>query len=76
MEKKTCDVVVIGAGIGGLCVAARLSHAGYKTIVLERMPILGGRYTLCRLQRVLGSRRRRLYLGRYERPGFSHVKRC
>lgn len=44
MDKKTCDVAVIGAGIGGLCVAARLAHAGYKTIVLERMPILGGRY--------------------------------
>jgi len=45
MDKKSCDVVVIGAGIGGLCAAARLSHAGYKTMVLEKMPILGGRYT-------------------------------
>ena len=45
MEKKSCDVAVIGGGIGGLCAAARLSHAGYKTILLEKMPILGGRYT-------------------------------
>ena len=45
MDRKTCDVVVIGAGIGGMCLAARLGHAGYKTVVLERMPILGGRYT-------------------------------
>jgi len=44
MEKKSCDVAVIGSGLGGLCVAARLSHAGYKTIVLEKMPILGGRF--------------------------------
>src|SRR4030042_569674 len=45
MDKNKCDVVVIGAGIGGLCLAARLGHAGYKVVVLERMPILGGRYT-------------------------------
>ncbi|MFC1944376.1 phytoene desaturase family protein [Chloroflexota bacterium] len=45
MEKKSCDVVVIGAGIGGLCLAARLAYTGYRTIVLEKMPILGGRFT-------------------------------
>lgn len=44
MDRKSCDVVVIGSGIGGMCTAARLSHAGYKTIMLERGPILGGRY--------------------------------
>ncbi|MFC1944822.1 phytoene desaturase family protein [Chloroflexota bacterium] len=44
MEKKIVDVAVIGSGIGGLCLAARLSHAGYKTIVLERMPLIGGRF--------------------------------
>ena len=44
MDRKSVDVAVIGSGIGGLCLAARLSHAGYKTIVLERMPIIGGRF--------------------------------
>jgi phytoene desaturase len=44
MGKMSCDVAVVGGGIGGLCVGARLSHAGYKTILLERAPILGGRF--------------------------------
>jgi len=45
MEKKTCDCVVIGSGIGGLCAAAKLAYSGYKTMVIEKLPILGGRYT-------------------------------
>jgi phytoene desaturase len=37
------DVVVIGAGAGGLCAAARLAHQGYRTIVVERLDRVGGR---------------------------------
>jgi all-trans-retinol 13,14-reductase len=37
------DAIVIGSGIGGICCAALLSHAGYKTLVLERLNVLGGR---------------------------------
>jgi phytoene dehydrogenase-like protein len=38
-------VVVIGAGLGGLLSAARLSKAGHQVEVYERLPITGGRFT-------------------------------
>ena len=43
MTQNSCDVLVIGAGMGGLCAAALLSHAGYRTLVAERLPRIGGR---------------------------------
>ncbi|MFH0914530.1 MAG: NAD(P)/FAD-dependent oxidoreductase [Chloroflexota bacterium] len=39
------DAVVIGSGIGGICAASLLAHYGYKPILLEKLDILGGRYT-------------------------------
>lgn len=37
-----CEVVVVGAGIGGLTVAALLSQRGVDVCVLEREPQVGG----------------------------------
>lgn len=37
------DALVIGAGAGGLFAAARLAHAGYRTLVVERLDKVGGR---------------------------------
>ena len=37
------DAVVIGAGAGGLCAAARLAHAGLHTIVVDDKDRVGGR---------------------------------
>jgi squalene-associated FAD-dependent desaturase len=37
------DVVVIGAGFAGLSAAARLADRGFKVLVLEQGPRLGGR---------------------------------
>lgn len=40
---ERCDAIVIGAGMGGLCVAARLTAAGKRVLVLEKSGHLGGR---------------------------------
>ena len=45
MESVRTDIAVIGSGIGGMCAAALLARAGYKTLVLEGLDLLGGRYT-------------------------------
>ncbi|GAB2533254.1 phytoene desaturase family protein [Nocardia heshunensis] len=43
MSENTWDALVVGAGAGGLCAAARLSHHGYRTLVVERLDRVGGR---------------------------------
>ena len=45
MTNESCDVLIIGSGIGGLSAAAFLVAAGYKTIVVEKSPRIGGRYS-------------------------------
>jgi phytoene desaturase len=40
---ERCDVLVIGAGAGGLMTAARLARLGYRTLVAERLDHVGGR---------------------------------
>ncbi len=37
------DFLVIGAGVGGLCAAARLAHAGRSVVLAERSDRVGGR---------------------------------
>ena len=43
MRQAKYDVAIIGSGIAGMCAAALLVHAGYKVLVAEKLPQLGGR---------------------------------
>jgi len=43
MKHVNYDVVVIGSGVGGTTSAALLAKAGYKTLVVEKLPFAGGR---------------------------------
>lgn len=45
MRKQKYDVAIIGGGIGGLAAAALLSKDGYRTVVMEKMPQVGGRFS-------------------------------
>ncbi len=43
MKKEIYDILVIGSGMGGMTSAALLSKAGFRVLVVERMPRIGGR---------------------------------
>jgi len=43
MSTKSCDVIIIGAGVAGLAAAEALSRAGASIALLERKPYVGGR---------------------------------
>jgi phytoene desaturase len=43
VSSERCDTLVIGAGVGGLCAAARLAHAGRATVLVESRDRVGGR---------------------------------
>ena len=45
MKPEKYDVVVIGSGIGGTCCAALLAHSGYRTLLVEKLDRLGGRFS-------------------------------
>jgi phytoene desaturase len=42
-EARDADILVIGAGVGGLCAAARLASAGRRPLLVEQADRVGGR---------------------------------
>ncbi|HEY4454082.1 MAG TPA: FAD-dependent oxidoreductase, partial [Pseudonocardiaceae bacterium] len=49
VQGPTDNVVIVGAGLGGLSAALRLAAAGRKVTVLERESVPGGRAGILRL---------------------------
>jgi len=45
MREQHYDVVIIGAGLGGLLSAAQLVQRGKRVAIVERLPHSGGRFT-------------------------------
>ncbi len=45
MAEQKYDVVVIGGGMGGMCAGALAVKEGLRTLVLEKRPMIGGRFS-------------------------------
>jgi phytoene dehydrogenase-like protein len=45
MDQRNYDVIVIGAGLGGLLAAAQFLRRGQRVVVVERLAHPGGRFT-------------------------------
>jgi phytoene dehydrogenase-like protein len=45
MHEQHYDVIIIGAGLGGLLSAAELLQRGKRVVIVERLPHSGGRFT-------------------------------
>lgn len=42
MPDLTCDILIIGAGAGGLTAAVTAAHCGLEVVVIEKSPFFGG----------------------------------
>lgn len=45
---QSADIIVVGAGIGGLTVAALMQHAGFQTLTFEQHTVAGGSASMFR----------------------------
>jgi len=50
MSQQNYDVVIIGAGIGGMSAGALLANRGFRTLVLEKLDYIGGRWGTYQLE--------------------------
>jgi len=45
MTDQQYDIVVVGGGMGGICAGALAVKEGYRVLVLEKRPVIGGRFS-------------------------------
>ena len=45
MKKSKVDALIIGSGVGGMCAGARLTAKGMNVRVVERLSLIGGRFS-------------------------------
>ncbi len=45
MKQKQYDIAVIGSGMAGMCLAALMANAGHRTLVVEKLSLMGGRFS-------------------------------
>ncbi|NBW91814.1 MAG: NAD(P)/FAD-dependent oxidoreductase, partial [Actinobacteria bacterium] len=43
VDQSQCDVVIVGAGLAGLCAAWEIQKKGFSVVVVEASDAVGGR---------------------------------
>lgn len=74
-EMDVYNAVILGAGVGGMCAASLLANKGLSVAVIERRPILGGRFSTIHrqgYQRVVGGLA--VPVGRDLEPYLEHIQ--
>jgi hypothetical protein len=54
LPAQSCDVLVIGGGVAGVCAAVAAARSGAKTMLVERISFLGGAATAAAVNQWMG----------------------